>query len=259
MGAAAISSACCRVNAQAALRSLLAAHQRAMVTYEHGYHHSQSDALVAARAALWQALDERDDVVFEYVRNYVANARALAEALKALAAAAEERAEVGQHARRLWPSVMDLVLNVAEANSKLFTARTWGDYVESDLLPNPAAKWGYFTIELAGQPYCWRDPLIWKPQVDRWLGAITRSRMSIDNLVIAVRDLDVADQIEQGLRWIERIVAGSGANCASTFTLPEWLHERRADLVTDDQIARWQRVVDLLVVAGDSRVADLAD
>jgi hypothetical protein len=83
--------------------------------------------------------------------------------------------------------------------------------------------------------------------------------MSIDHLVIAVRELQVADQIEQGLRWIERIVVESGNTCASTFTLPEWLHERRADLVTDDQIARWQRVVDLLVVAGDSRVADLAD
>jgi hypothetical protein len=39
----------------------------------------------------------------------------------------------------------------------------------------------------------------------------------------------------------------------------EWLHERRADLVTDDQIARWQRVVDRLVVAAHSRVADLGD
>jgi hypothetical protein len=230
-----------------------------MLTYEHGDHHSQSDALVAARAALWQAIDKRDDVVLEYVRNYVSNARVLAEALQALAAAAEERAEAGQHARRLWPSIMDLVLDAAEANSELFTERTWGDSAEAALIPNPAAEWGYLTIELAGQPYRWRDPLTWRHQVDRWLGAITRSRMSIDNLVIAVRDLDVADQIEQGLRWIERIVADSGANCTSTFTLPEWLHERRADLVTDEQIARWQRVVDLLVVAGDSRVADLAD
>jgi hypothetical protein len=39
--------------------------------------------------------------------------------------------------------------------------------------------------------------------------------------------------------------------------MPEWLRERRPDLVTPDQIARWQRVVDLLVVAGDVRVADL--
>jgi hypothetical protein len=259
MGAAAISSACCREDAQAALRSLLSAHQRAMLTYEHGYHHSQSDALVAARAALWQAIDERDDVVLEYVRNYVSKAGVLAEALRALASAAEERAEAGQHARRLWPSIMDLVLDAAEARSKLFTEHTWGDYAEAALIPNPAAEWDYLTIELAGQPYRWRDPLTWRPQVDRWLGAITRSRMSIDNLVIAVRDLDVADQIEQGLRWIERIVTDSGVNCARTFTLPEWLHERRPDLVTNDQIARWQRVVDLLVVAGDNRVSDLAD
>jgi hypothetical protein len=183
----------------------------------------------------------------------------LAEGLQAIAAAAEERAEAGQHAHRLWPRIMDLVLDAAEVNSEVFTERTWGDYAEAALIPNPAAEWGYLTIELAGQPYRWRNPLSWVPQVDRWLGAITRTRMSIDHLVIAVRELDVADQIEQGLGWIERIVAESGNNCASTFTLPEWLHERRADLVTEDQIARWQRIVDLLVVAGDSRVADLAD
>lgn len=66
-------------------------------------------------------------------------------------------------------------------------------------------------------------------------------------------------QIEQGLRWSERIVAASGSDCASTFTLPEWLHEVRAELLTEAKIARWQRVVDLLVVAGDGRVADLTD
>src|SRR5665811_1208877 len=202
---------------------------------------------------------EHDVVVLEYVRNYVSNARVLAEGLQALAAAAEERAKAGRHARRLWPIVMDVVLDAAEVNRELFAERTWGDYAEAALIPNPGAEWGYVTLEMGGEPYCWRDPLSWAPQVDRWLGAITRSRMSIDQLVIAVRDLDVADQVEQGLRWIERIVAESGANCASTFTLPEWLRERRADLVTNDHIGRWQRVVDLLFVAGDSRVADLAD
>ena len=95
--------------------------------------------------------------------------------------------------------------------------------------------------------------------MDRWLESITGTRVSIDHLVIAVRELDVADQIDQGLRWVERIVARSGSDCASTFTLPEWLHEVRADLLSEDQITRWQRVVDLLVVAGDSRVADRAD
>lgn len=191
MGSACISSACCRDDARAALRSLLAAHQRAMLAYEHGYHHSQSDSLVAARAALWQAIDDRDDVVLEYVRNYIPNPRVLAEGLQAIAAAAEERAEAGQHAHRLWPRIMDLVLDAAEANGTLFTERTWGDYAEAALIPNPAAEWVYITIELAGDPYAWRNLLSWAPQVDRWLGAITRTRMSIDHLVIAVRELQV--------------------------------------------------------------------
>jgi hypothetical protein len=258
-GASAISSACCMDDARQALHSLLAAHQRAMLAYEHGYHHSQSDSLVAARAALWQAIGGRDDVLLEYVRRYVEDSRVLAEGLQAIAVAAEERPDAGQHAHRLWREIMDLVLDAAEVDARVFTERTWGDYAEAALIPNPAAEWGYLTIELAGEPCGWRNLLSWSPQVDRWLGAITRTRMSIDHLVIAVRELDVTDQIEEGLRWIERIVTDSGDNCASTFTLPEWLHERRADLVTDEQIARWQRVVDLLVVAGDSRVADLAD
>jgi len=258
-GAAAISSACCRDDARAALHSLLAAHQRAMLSYEHGYHHSHSDSLVAARAALWQAIDDRDDVVLQYVERYVENPRVLAEGLHAIAVAGEERSDAGDYARRLWPRIMDLVLDHAEANPQVFTEHTWGDYAEADLIPNPATEWGYLTIELTGDPYPWRSLLDWAQQVDRWLGAITRSRMSIDHLVVAVRELDAANQIEQGLRWIERIVAESGSNCASTYTLPEWLHERRADLVTQDQIARWQRVVDMLVVVGDNRVADLAD
>lgn len=112
-----------------------------MLAYEHGYHHSQSDSLVGARAALWQAIDDRDEVVLEYVRNYIANARVLAEGLQAIAAAAEERVEAGQHAHRLWPTIMDLVLDAAEANRTVFTERTWGDYAEAALIPNPAAEW----------------------------------------------------------------------------------------------------------------------
>ncbi|SNR95047.1 hypothetical protein [Blastococcus mobilis] len=258
-GAAAISSACCAEDAQHALRSLLAAHQRAMLAYKHGYHHSRSDALVAARAALWQAIGGRDEPVLDYVRGYLGRARPLGEALQAVAVAAEERAEAGQQAQRLWPAIMDMTLDAAQADAGLFSERTWGDYVEAALIPNTAAEWGYLTIELAGEPYRWRSLLSWAPQVDRWLAAVPHSRMSIDHLVIAVRELDVSDQIEQGLRWIERIVAGAGENCAATYTLPEWLRERRPDLVTPDRIARWQRVVDLLVVAGDTRVADLAD
>ncbi|WP_328654431.1 serine protease [Micromonospora sp. NBC_00330] len=258
-GAAAVSPACSAEDAQQALRSLVAAHQRAMLASKHGYHHSQSDALVAARAALLQAIGGRDEPVLDYVHNYLGRGRPLAEALKAIAAAAEERVEVGRQAQRLWPKIMDKIIDAAQANPSLFLEQSWGGYVESALIPNPAAEWGYLTIELAGEPYRWRNLLAWAPQVNCWLGAVPRSRMSIDHLVVAVRELDVSDQIEQGLIWIERIVAGAGESCALTHSLPEWLRERRPDIATPDHIARWQRVVDCLVVAGDTRVADLAD
>lgn len=111
-----------------------------------------------------------------------------------------------------------------------------GDYVEAALIPNSAAEWGYLTAELAGEPNRWRRLLSWEPQLDRWLTAAPHSRMSIDHLVIAIRELDVVDQVEKGLRWIESIVAGAGETCASTYTLPEWLRERRPDLVSPDHI-----------------------
>jgi len=258
-GAAAATATCCSDDARLALRALLGAHQRGMLTHKHGYHHSRSDSLVAARAAIWQATTGDDETALQYFRGYLSSSRLLAEGLQALAAAAEERPAAGRDARRLWPQIMDLVLDAAHDRPQLFTEHGWGAYAQAHLIPNPTGAWGYLTIELAGDPYPWRDLLAWTPQVERWLRSVTPGRLSIDHLVIAVRDIDVRGQIDHGLPWVEQAVSGSGTDCASTFTLPEWLHERRPDLTADADIARWQRVVDLLVVAGDNRVADLAD
>jgi hypothetical protein len=262
-GAAAISEACCASKARPALSSLLAAHQRAMKAHDHGYHHSDSDSLVTARAALSQSAHGDDDVLLNYVRGYIENPQMLAEALGVISAAAEERAELGAHACRLWPAIMDLVLDAADADAdadrRVITEHPWGEYVEAALIPNSTTPSLPLTHERTGDLPQWRDLFAWAPHVERWLVTITRARMSIDQLTVAVRELDVADQIEQGLLWVEAVVTGSGENCAFTYTLPDWLRERRADLVTEDQVARWQRIVDLLVVAGDHRVSDLAD
>lgn len=258
-GSAAISSACCRQEAQEALDILLAAHRRAMLAYEHGYGHSRSDSLIAARAALWQATDGRDQPLLGHIEAYLGNSRMLAEALDAINASAEERADAAAEARRLWPSLMDRVLDAVVDNPGVFTDPRWGNYALAALVPNPTYARSYLTLELAGEPEKWRDLLAWSSQVERWVNVAAGNRKSIDALVIAVRELQLTDQINIGLKWIERIVQGSSNECANTFTLPEWLHEMRADLTMPEQEARWQRVVDLLVVAGDNRVADLAD
>jgi hypothetical protein len=258
-GAAAISDACRRQEAQDSLEILLAAHRRTMMTYEHGYHHSHSDSLIAARAALWQSIDNRDQPLLEHINAYLANPRMLAETLRAINAAAEERADAAAEARRLWPTLMDQALAAAAENPSIFTHRSWGDDALAELIPNPASQWSYLTLELTDEPQRWRDLLGWSPQIDRWLAVAAGNRGGIDALVIAVRELALADQLSAGLTWIEQIVRGDGDGCAHTFTLPEWLRERRADLTTDEQRAKWQRIVDLLVVRGDTRVADLTD
>jgi hypothetical protein len=258
LGSAAISNACCRDDAESALDILLAAHRRGMLAYKHAYWHSDSDALIAARAALWQATAQRDETLIEHITGYLGNSRLLAEALRSINAAAEERPESAAAARRLWPTVMDKTLDAAAKNPELFADRHWGDYASSDLIPNPAYASGYLTLELSGDPVRWRDLLACSDQVGRWLIGAT-GRKSIDALVVAVGELESADQVEVGLQWIEQIVQGSGEQCANTYTLPEWLHECRGDLSTPEQQARWQRVVDLLVIAGDRSVADLAD
>lgn len=258
-GAAAAHPVCVQGEALETLRVLIAAHQRAMLASEHGYHHSHSESLIAARAALTQAVDNGDEILLAYVNGYLGNSRMLAEALQAIAAAADERAETAAQARRLWPEIMDRVLSAAEANPKLFTEHTWGDYAESALIPTPTYTSHYLTIEMPGEAHPWHDLLAWSGQVERWLAAATCDRMSIDNLVIAVKELAPDDQADIGIRWIEEIVRRAGSHAADTFTLPEWLHELRANLRREEQIAAWQRIVDLLVVAGDHRVADLAD
>ena len=258
-GSAAISGACCKQEAQEALDVLLAAHRRGMLAHEHGYHHSDSDSLIAARAALWQAADDRERPLLDHIQAYLIDSRMLAQALKAINAAAEERADAAAAAQRLWPKLMDLALGVGASNAANFEDRHWGEFALAALVPNPAYAWGYLTLEFAGEPEQWRDLIAWSPQVDQWLSVAVGDRRSIDALVTAVGELEIADQLDTGLKWIERIVQGGGSDCANTFTLPEWLRQRRADLTTQEQRARWQRIVDVLVVSGDTRVSDLAD
>lgn len=256
LGTAANSTACCQPAAQGALVALLDAHRRAMLAHD-GYHHSDSDSLIAARAALRQATGGWDTPLLDHIDAYLGHSRMLSEALKATNAAGEERTDAAAATRRLWPSIMDRVLDAAAATPEIFNRRHWGDDALASVIPNPAYAFGYLTLEFEGQPLKWRALLAWSTQVERWLAFASGNRKCIDQLVIALKELSEDDQVETGLRWIEELVATG--DCSGTYTLPEWLHERRRDLLTPEQHSRWQRIVDVLVVAGDRRVADLAD
>ena len=53
--------------------------------------------------------------------------------------------------------------------------------------------------------------LAWSPQVDRWIAIAPGTRESIDQLVTAVRQFSIEDQVGIGLRWIEALVKTTGS------------------------------------------------
>lgn len=258
ISAAAASGACCHAEAQQDLDVLLDAFRRAMIVQEHGFGSSSDCALVAARAALLQAGAGHPAILLDHVLGSMPNPSMLAETLRALAAAAEEQATLAEAAHRHWPQVMDAVMDAANRSGILTDDRD-GHHARAELIPNPAREWPYQTRELAGEPQSWADLLAWAPQVERWLAIAPGTRESIDQLVIAVRQLGIDDQVDTGLKWIEALVQATGAGRGSTFTLAEWLDELRPALATPEQQAMWSRILDMQVVSGNTQVSHLAD
>ena len=258
LGVAATSDACCRGAAQRDLTVLLDAFRRAMTVHEFGFDNSSdSCSLVAARAALQQAAAGRPSILLEHVLESMSNPRILAETLRAVAAAAEEHDALAATARQHWPQIMDAVMDTAGRQGVLTDSDS--HQARAELIPNPASEWPYQTRERPGEPRSWADLLAWSPQVERWLAIASGTRESIDQLVIAVRQLGVEDQVDTGLRWIETLVRTTGAGRGSTFTLAGWLNERRSDLATPEQEAMWRRVLDTQVVSGNPQVSHLTD
>ena len=239
---------------------MLDAHQRAMIVHEFGFDSSDSCSLVAARAALQQAAAGHHEVLVNHVVASMPNAWILAETLRAVATAAEENQHSAAAAQQCWPLIMDAVMDAAQ-DSPLVADSLEGRMARAALIPNPPSEYMYQTRELANDPHRWADLLAWTPQVERWLAIAPGDRESIDQLVVAVRRLEVADQVDTGLRWIETLVqsTSTGAGRGSTWTLAEWLQERRPDLETEQQRARWQNLLDMQVVSGNTQIAHLAD
>ena len=213
LGSAAVSEACCRAAADRDLSALLDAHRRAMNVQEFGFSNSASCSLVAARAALLQAAAGKHEVLVGHVTASMPNTYILWETLLAIATAAEERQDLATAARRCWPLIMDAVMD-ATPDSSPVADDLEGRLARAALIPNPPSEFMYHTRELAGEPHPWTDLLAWTSQVERWIAIAPGDRESIDQLVVAVRQMDEADQLDTGLRWIEALVQATSPDCS---------------------------------------------
>ncbi len=293
LGAEARRSTCVHPAAADVLPAVLAAHRRSVKPFEHGYHQSASDALFAARATLTVAACGNSELLLEHARDLAAEApHALGEYVEAIAAAAEERPDLADAARTVWPQLMRDVLGLfagdrhspeddlsedVPVKSRVRrgferlrnksrrppppTSRRgqwrWRGRAMGALLPHMTYEHHHRYSELTTEPIRWPVPQQWRPEIDSWIDALNGGSEAIDAMVHMLRSQPIEEQAAMGIAWVERIVAKNPAD-ARTFLLPEWLREVRS-YCGEKELPVWQRLVDTLVVQGDTRVRDLAD
>jgi hypothetical protein len=90
--------------------------------------------------------------------------------------------------------------------------------------------------------------------IEQWLSMATGSAEALDSLVSYLRTLPEAEQIDPGLGWIGRIIAGNyGRFSNQSWHLATWLSELRASVRGDEAVRIFRSVVDGLATAGDDR------
>jgi hypothetical protein len=259
LGPAAAAGICASSRARALLDVLLDAQRRALLAHERDIDHRGTHSLAAARALLTL---NNDDAILVHIEAYVDNSTLLNQALRALSAAAEEDEQRADTAQRLWPRLVAHVIDAHDAGHTPFEDDIYDrDYTLAALLPIPAGETTYLHSEFNGKPIIWWDPIAWQSTVDRWLNAASGKPTCLDNLVwFVASSLPAAEQARVGVPWIARAaLANPGAVASRCYSLTNWLIEIRTAADEAGLSSDWQRIVDALVVAGDSRLAPYSE
>ena len=157
---AATANICVSTSARDLLAVLLAAHRRSLLNYENNDMDQRgSHALVSARAILTLAQDGEDAPIYEHINAYSENSALLSNFLQALSAAAEETPDRAATARRIWPGIVQHVLELQSSGHVQFPKDFHGETALSALIPNPAYESKYLYQEIQEKPIVWWDPL----------------------------------------------------------------------------------------------------
>lgn len=256
---AAAADICVSSDARITLDVLLDAHRRALLSYESGTDHRGTHSLATARALL--TLND-GEAIFSHIDAYVDNSALLDQALRAFSAAAEENDQRADTAHRVWPNLVARVIDAHDAGHAPFKSEFHGrDYTLAALLPTPAGETTYLHSEFSGNPIVWWDPIAWQTTVCRWLDVAGGKPTCVDNLVrFVASSLPAAEQARVGVPWVARAVLTDPAAVASRcYSLTSWLVEIRTAADDAGLSGDWQRTVDALVVAGDTRLAPYSE
>lgn len=259
LGAAGAANICVSPDARAVLDVLLDAQRRGLLAHDRTVDARGTHSLVAARALLTLGDEPR---LMAHVDAYVDHATVLDQFLRALGAAAEEEQRRADAARRLWPQVVDRILNAAKAGHTPFDRASHGrDYTLAALLPNPAGETTYLHSEFQNTPIVWWTPIDWASLIERWLDLADGKAACIDRLIVFLESASsTVEQVRLGVPWVRRaVLSNPQAAARQCYSLTRWLIDIRMVAEAVGASNDWQRTVDALVVAGEGRLAPYSE
>ena len=257
---AAVTDICVSKRAGVGLSVLLDAQRRSLLSHGSNVDPRGMLGLVSARALLTLAADGNDAAIYTHITAYADDSDLLASVLRGLSAAAEETVERAATARQVWPKVVRHVLELNNADHSPFGDHYRGDLALASLMPNRAGEAQYLYREVQGTAIAWWEPLTLISEVEAWLEVAAGNATCADQLVGFLSVLSADDQVCTGLSWVATLVLADPAGIAGrTFLLTDWLIDRRAAADEAGLLAKWQEVVDALVVAGVTRLAPYSE
>ncbi|GAB3805619.1 hypothetical protein GCM10028798_27790 [Humibacter antri] len=259
LASAVVADVCVSERAKELFTVVLAAQRRALVAHERDMDDRGTHALISARALLTLIENGDDELLFEHLDAFADRSDLLGAFVRALSATAEESSRRAATTARLWPELVSRVLSY-QKDHQPFDGRHYGEYARASLMPNLAGEVTYLYRELAGPSIVWWDPRALVSTVEEWLPGARGDATCVDHLISFVRALDAADQVRLGLPWVADLVLAKPDQVARrSYLLSTWLIEVRPAVTDAALLATWQRVVDALVVAGDSQLAPYSE
>lgn len=262
---AAMSGTCISSQAKDLLLVLLAVQQRALLADKVGYIDPLGlQTLVSARALLTLARDDDDEAIkaiYDYINAYANNLALLENFLRALSAAAEEAPDRAETAQRLWPGLFQYVLRIIQSRDITWEEENYAGMVLASLIPNHIGKNPYRYREFNGDPIQWWKSLELKAEIEAWLELAAGNCWCVDYLIIYIDHLEPDQRALVGLSWVEKLIKPDPMYIdQNSSCLLDWLLEIKELAANNDRaLIIWQRIVDQLVVAGNSRLAQYSD
>ena len=251
-------SACCSRGRALALRdALLDAHRRGSVYYaEKNFQGTPDNDRLVAEALL----DGNQADLILHVRACTEHARALDGLLRDLAVVATVDESRRRSFRAAWPAVMDAVLDAVTQGRDIREDRYGGTRAFAGTLPRPTPTGQETDIEgvVRAAASGWPTVLELSERIERWIPLAEGTAEGVDAMVGFLETAPLAEQIA-GLSWVMRIVAADFSEVANrSYYLSSWLERLRASGELDaGALGEYQRMVDGLVAAGDSRALGL--